>query len=290
MNFPQKIQGREISLLEVAEIKEMLSKNPTWTRTKLSREICKHWNWIRLDGQIKDIACRELLRKLEKRSLIELPPSKQKTRSSKKVIEFVEVEMDSICDKLSNIQPIRIEDARSDRKHEKTFNYLLSKYHYLSYNRTVGQNMKYVVLDKKDRYLGCVLFGAPAWQCEDRDKWIGWSAAIRERNLNLTCNNTRFLILPSVRVPHLASCILGKCLRRLLNDWKKRYGRGVVLVETFVDTTLYLGTCYKAANWKKVGKTKGRSRQDRYTKLKVPIKDIWVIPLRSDYKEVLTKS
>jgi len=147
--------------------------------------------------------------------------------------------------------------------------------------------MKYLILDADDRVLGCLLFGAAAWKSEDRDQWIGWSPEIREQNLGLICNNTRFLILPWVTVFNLASYALGTVLRRLSGDWKRRYGSRVVLVETFVDTTRYIGTCYKAANWQKIGQTKGRSRQDRYSKLKVPIKDIWLFPLKRTFRDIL---
>ncbi len=147
--------------------------------------------------------------------------------------------------------------------------------------------MKYLVLDSDERFLGCQLFGAAAWKMEHRDDWIGWPVYLRERNLNLICNNTRFLIPDWVKVPHLASHVLGGCLRRLSKDWKKRYGTEPVLVETFVDRARYRGTCYKAANWHRIGQTKGRSRQDIYNRLKVPIKDIWVYPLRPDFRRVL---
>jgi hypothetical protein len=147
--------------------------------------------------------------------------------------------------------------------------------------------MKYMILGRNERFLGCLLFGAAAWKAKARDRWIGWSADVRERNLGLICNNTRFLILDWVKIPHLASHSLGACLRRLPRDWKRRYGTDIAMVETFVDTTLYLGTCYKAANWLKIGRTKGRSRQDRNSKLKVSVKDILVYPLRRDFRKLL---
>jgi len=147
--------------------------------------------------------------------------------------------------------------------------------------------MKYLILGGNNRFLGCLLFGAAAWKSADRDRWIGWTPDIRERNLGLICNNTRFLILPWIQIPHLASYSLGACLRRLPQDWKQRYGTNIMLAETFVDTTRYAGTCYKAANWKKVGQTKGRSRQDRQKKIKVPIKDILVYPLRRNFRKTL---
>jgi hypothetical protein len=147
--------------------------------------------------------------------------------------------------------------------------------------------MKYMILGRDKRFLGCLLFGAAAWKTEARDNWIGWSGDVRERNLGLICNNTRFLILDWIKIPHLASYTLGACLRRLSQDWKRRYGTDIAMVETFVDTTRYVGTCYKAANWFKIGQTKGRGRQDRSRKLKVPVKDVFVYPLRRDFRKLL---
>ena len=144
-----------------------------------------------------------------------------------------------------------------------------------------------MILGRNERFLGCLLFGAAAWKTEARDQWIGWSADVRERNLGLICNNTRFLILDWVKVPHFASHALGACLHRLSWDWRQRYGTDIAMVETFVDTTRYIGTCYKAANWLKIGQTKGRIRQDRYNKLKVSVKDILVCPLRRDFRKLL---
>lgn len=289
MDWPLKIQGRLLTESTVNEIRRHLTKHPDWNRSRLSRELCKLWNWKRPDGQIKDMACRELLRKLELRSLIKLPPRQHPGPGRMPEITPVKVNKNPVSCKLSKLQPVRIVDARSSVDYERTFNYLVKEYHYLSYGRPVGQNMKYLILGADNRILGCFLFGAAAWKAADRDQWIGWCSEIREHNLGLICNNTRFLLLPWVNVFNLASHALGAILRRLSDDWKRRYGSQIALVETFVDTTRYIGTCYQSANWIKIGQTKGRSRQDRYTKLKVPIKDIWVFPVDRDFKEVLLK-
>lgn len=287
MNWPLKIQGRLLTEIEVNEIRILLGGNPSWNRSRLSRELCELWSWRRPDGQLKDMACRELLRKLEFRSLIKLPPRQRPGPGRPPIIEPIKIDKSPIFCELSELQPIRIIDGRSSNDFEKTFNYLVKEYHYLSYGRPVGQNMKYLILGADDRVLGCLLFGAAAWKSAERDQWIGWSPEIREQNLGLICNNTRFLLLPWVTVFNLASYALGSVLRRLSEDWKYRYGSQIALVETFVDTTRYIGTCYKAANWQKIGQTKGRGRQDRWSKLKVPIKDIWVFPLKHNFRDML---
>ncbi len=288
MAWPLKIQGRFITEAEVSEIQLLLSNHPEWNRTCLSRELCGRWSWQRPDGQIKDMACRELLRKLESRALIRLPPRQRyspPTRPPK--IEAIRVDQSPVSCRLSAIQPVKVINARDCPDYEKPFNHLLKEYHYLSYGRPVGQNMKYMILGGNGRFLGCLLFGAAAWKTRARDQWIGWSTDERERNLGMICNNNRFLILDWVKVPHLASHALGACLRRLPHDWKQRYGTDIALVETFVDTTRYAGTCYKAANWLKLGQTKGRSRQDRDRNLKVAIKDVFAYPLRRDFRKLL---
>jgi hypothetical protein len=287
MKWPLKIQGRLLSYADVDDIKDYLQKNPEWNRSRLSKELCLYWNWRRPDGQYKDMACREMLRKLEERSLIKLPPRLCPGPGRSPEIAAVKINQSQICCRFVDVKPVKVTNARNSKNDEKTFNYLMKTFHYLSFSRTVGQNMKYLFRDRFNRVLGCMLFGAAAWKAEDRDKWIGWPVDIRERNLNLICNNTRFLILPWVEVPHLASHVLGACLRRLSSDWRIRYGTPVVLVETFVDTTRFKGTCYSAANWQLVGKTKGRGRQDRYSQMKVPVKDIWLYPLRRDFGNVL---
>jgi len=288
MDWPLKIQGRFVVEAEINEIQMLLRNHPSWNRTRLSKELCVRWKWQRPDGQIKDMACRELLRKLESRSLIKLPPScRTSTKRTPAKIESIKVDQNPVSCRLSDIQPVEIVNARDCVGHEKAFNYLMKEYHYLSYGRPVGQNMKYLIIGKNQRFLGGLLFGAAAWKTEARDKWIGWSSDARERNLNLICNNTRFLILDWIRIPHLASHVLGACLRRLPVDWKQRYGTDIAMVETFVDTTRYAGTCYMAANWEKIGQTKGRSRQDRDRKFKVPVKDILVYPLRRDFRQLI---
>ena len=241
MDWPLKIQGRLVTEAEVNEVRLFLRNNPLWNRSRLSRELCIHWNWIRPDGQIKDMACRELLRKLESRSLIELPPRQRPGPGQPNEIEPVKIDRSPISSQLSDIKPVRIVNARSCAQYEKAFNYLVKEYHYIGYGRTVGQNMKYLILGRNERFLGCLLFGAAAWKAEARDRWIGWAADIRERNLGLICNNTRFLILDWVKVPHLASHALGSCLRRLPQDWKHRYGTDVAIVETFAHSNGFCG-------------------------------------------------
>ena len=163
----------------------------------------------------------------------------------------------------------------------------LVQFHYLGFGGAVGENLQYVVRDGQGRLLACLVFGAAAWKCQGRDQFIGWSASQRQRHLGLIANNTRFLILPWVKVPHWASWILGQISRRLSRDWQVKYGHGLVLLETFVERDRFPGTAYRAANWLAVGATTGRTRQDRHTCIQAPVKDIYLYPLRRDFREAL---
>ena len=196
MGWPLKIQGRFVTEAEVNEVRTFLDNHPSWNRTRLSCELCMHWDWKRPDGQIKDMACRELLRKLEFRSLIKLPARQRPGPGRLPTIESIAVDQNPISCLLSDIKPVKVVNARNCIEYEKAFNYLVKKFHYLSYGRPVGQNMN-VILGGNGRFLGCLLFGAAAWKIEVRDRWIGWVADVRERNLGLICNNTRFLISKS---------------------------------------------------------------------------------------------
>jgi hypothetical protein len=167
------------------------------------------------------------------------------------------------------------------------FRSLLQAHHYLGLRNSVGENLKYLARDRHGRPVACLLFGAAAWQAKARDEWIGWTSAQRQHALSRLANNTRFLVLPWVRVPHLASHLLGQVAQRLAADWRGKYGHGIELLETFVERQRFRGTCYRAAGWVHVGATTGRSRNDREQTLSVPVKDIYLRPLAPDWRRRL---
>ena len=175
----------------------------------------------------------------------------------------------------------------ADRASRELFAHLLHAYHYLSYSRPVGENLAFLIFDGKERPLGCLLFGAAAWKTAARDEFIGWDGAARARHLPEIVNNTRFLILPWVRVPHLASHVLGLAARRVNAFWEEKYAHPVYLLETFVERERFAGTVYRAANWIKVGETTGRSRNDQTRQLQVPVKDIYCYPLHRRFRSLL---
>jgi hypothetical protein len=280
------IQGRELFPEDIERIRRLMADNPDWHRTRLSIELCQMWNWRTDNGQLKDIACRSMLRKLEQRRFVVLPPPLRPGNHSRNIPDIAH-SRDPIEETLGDLRPIEIVMVNRRSDNDRLFHCLMDRYHYLGCRGHVGEHMKYMVHDRYKRPLACLLFGSAAWKTTPRDRYIGWDADTRQGNLKLLTNNTRFLILPWVRIANLASFILGACLRRLRSDWATRYGHDLCLVETFVDRSRFEGTCYQAANWLKLGQTKGRSRQDRYRTLKVPIKDLYVYPLTADFKQRL---
>jgi hypothetical protein len=191
---------------------------------------------------------------------------------------------------LAALQPLTLREVSPPQGKEEhvLFEALLHQHHYLSHRSTVGENLQYLVQDRSGRPLACVLFGAAAWQCRVRDQAIGWDAATRRRRLGYVTNNTRFLIVPWACVPHLASHILGRIARRLSADWGRKYGHPIYLLETFVDSSRFQGTCYQAANWRRVGQTTGRTRQNKTMVAQAPPKAVWLYPLREDFRQALS--
>lgn len=281
------LQGQEITTEDIEWIRHLMDANPSWHRTRLSQEICAAWNWVSETGQLKDMACRTLLRKLEQKGYITLPVRRTVGWSGyqKKPQPLVDHDTSQISGHLRDLSPVHVRPV--EKANQRLFNYLLDQYHYLGFHGHVGKHMKYMAFDRYHRPLACLLFGSSAWRVAPRDQWIGWQEEARKAHLHFTTNNTRFLVLPWVRVPHLASHLLGQVSRRLSADWMDKYHHPIYLLETFVDHERFRGTSYQAANWQYIGQTQGRSRNDRDMTLRVPIKDIYLYPLRRKVKEVL---
>jgi len=183
--------------------------------------------------------------------------------------------------------PLQVSEVSRDPGPRRELAAALAQFHYLGFGGTVGENLQYTVRDGRGRLLAGLVFGAAAWKCQDRDRFIGWTAEQRKRNLGLLSGNARFLILPWVRVSHLASWTLAAALRNLSADWQAKYGHPVHLVETFVQRDRFRGIAYQAANWIHVGQTTGRTRQDRYSRIQAPVKDIYLYPLQRHFRERL---
>lgn len=293
MTQSQLIQGRNLSESDLVGVRSLIEKHPAWSRRRISVELAEVWNWRTGTGRLKDMAARSLLLKLEQRGLLVLP---LRRRRASRRLPLATVEFGSelaspaaIAEALADIQPLRLELVIAGSADHALFSRYLARHHYLGFRGSVGENIAYLVRDRHGRDLACMLFGAAAWKTKPRDGWIGWDDATRACRLPLLANNSRFLILPWVRVPHLASHLLGRITRRLAADWQARYGHPVHLLETFVERRRFKGTCYRAANWTCVGQTQGRTRQDRVRDISVPVKDIYLYALTPRFREELCR-
>jgi hypothetical protein len=275
------IQGRPVPPEQIDWLREWIQVHPQWSRKRLARQLCERWQWRDTRGRLKDFAARSLLLKLAAQGQLTLPPLQVHQRRAPRAApawpQWQEPAPWSAP--LAAVAPVRLEPVRPGTPAVRTWAFYLHRYHYRGL-RVVGENFGYLALDAHGREVGCLLFGAPAWRCAARDQALGWSESTRRQRLHTLANNTRFLILPWVRVPHLASHLLGRAARRIAADWQVKYGHGLDWLETFVERDRFAGTCYRAANWICVGQTQGRSRQDRHHTTTVPVKDVYLYRLR----------
>ena len=285
------IQGRCLSPAQLRDLRQWVGENPHWSRWRLSRELATRWDWRNGAGVLKDMAARTLLLKLAQRGLLQLPERRQAPTNRMRCAEIhageLEAAPEPITAGLAQLEPLSLREVSGQPSQRTWVRQALARFHYLGFGGTVGENLQYVLWDGRERPLACLVFGAAAWKCQDRDRYLGWSPTQRQRNLALVANNTRFLIMPWVRVPDLGSWILGRVAARIGRDWQAKYGHPIVVLETFVEQPRFGGTVYRAANWRRVGRTAGRTRQDRHTRIQVAAKDVYVYPLRRGFREAL---
>ena len=273
---------------KIKDIQRLILENPDITRTQLSKDICVLWDWRAPSGQLKDISCRDMLRKLDKSGRISLPPAMTITRKKGQKAKFEHLCHDTspIECQLGSLTPLEIEIVEGGVQ-LKEFKSCMDQFHYLGFHVTVGENMKYAVRSCSGEPLAFLLFGSAAWSCRDRDTYIGWDRDRRREALYLISNNQRFLVLPWVHVSGLASHTLSLVMKRISVDWEARYGHKLLAIETFVDSSRFRGSCYKAANFICVGRTTGRGRDGGHHYAILPEKDIYIYPLFKNYAEKL---
>jgi hypothetical protein len=285
MHTARRIQGRLVQAEEILWLRGWVDLHPQWSRKRLARELCLEWQWLDGRGRLKDFAARSFLLKLEGQGQISLPALQVNKRRLRRGVEELAhwQEPPVLGAALEETKPLSIELVRAGTDEQRAWAFYLDRYHYLGL-RVVGENVGYLVRDKRGRELACLLFGAAAWCCGPRDQALGWGRMERQKRLSEIANNTRFLILPWVRVPHLASHVLGRVARGIDRDWREKYGHGLRWLETFVERERFAGTCYRAANWQCVGQTQGRSRQDREHCTRVPVKDVYLYALGGGHR------
>lgn len=279
--------GRDFSPADIQSIRDLMRHDPKLQRTPLSRLLCERFDWFKPNGGLKDMTCRVALMRMQADGLITLAPSRKVNRSRRP--DFPATTASDAQSPL--LRPVHEVDAVTLRlvagtAASRLWNEYVQRYHYLGYTPMSGSQLRYNVY-AGDKLVALLSFGASAWKLAGRDRFIGWQDLQRLKNLQLVVNNARFLILPWIRSKGLASKILSIVNRQLPNDWHQRYGLRPVLLETFVETARHRGTSYKAANWVNVGKTVGRGKKSRVHEQIVPIKDIWLYPLRKNFRTVL---
>ena len=288
----QKYRGRTVTGTDLEFIRRLIADNPGLSRRALSEKLCAAWNWRQANGVLCAMVCRGLMLHLHRAGQIALPPvrwvnpnplaRRNEERSRPVPVLIDQTPLEST---LSQIRPVDFQQVRRTVE-EKLFNSLLDRYHYLGYRQPVGEHLKFVVY-AQDRPIACMGWSSAPRHLGPRDRFIGWSAQARRQNIRFLAYNTRFLILPFVKVEHLASHILG-CMARLVPlEWERVYGHSIHYLETFVDPGRFRGTCYRAANWQYLGLTAGLGKDSRNNKPNRPLKQVLGYPLRKDFRRLL---
>ncbi len=284
-----RYRGQTIGRDQIAFLREYIAAHTQSSRWKLSRQLCEEMGWKQANGALRDVVCRGLLLMLERAGEIQLPPVRRLIQgqrpTDRKKPEALSIDTSPLECGLKELGPIDIRQVRRTVD-EPLYNSLIQHHHYLRYEQPVGEHLKYLVWGV-GRPLACVGWSSAPRHLGARDRFIGWDQGARKRNIHLLAYNTRFLIMPWVRAPHLASHILGRMARRVSGDWQKIYGHPVYLLETFVDPSRFRGTCYRAANWMVVGQTTGRGKDDQTKRPNRPIKQILVLPLVRDFRRLM---
>jgi hypothetical protein len=285
-----RYRGREIGAAEVHFLRELIAQNPGLSRRALSAKVCQAWNWVQPNGQLRDMVCRSLMLALHRAGHIELPAPRLQAVNN--AIVHRRVGQLEFCDtrpiegSLGSLGPLQMRLVRR-ADGEALFNYLLKEYHYLGFSRPVGEHLKYLVLCG-DRPLACLAWNSGPLKLKLRDGFLGAPRQAYAHNLHLIAYNSRYLILPWVRVPHLASHLLGRIARRISADWQELYHHPIYLLESFVDIERFKGTAYRAANWTCVGRSGGRGTKSK-SHARTSIKELWVYRLCGDLREKLTQ-
>lgn len=290
MNVRLRYRGREITDTDIAMIRELIAAHPAASRWALSKLLCEAWAWRQANGQLCDMVCRGLMLALHRAGHIELPPARGVMVNNvvtRRRRPTVEVDRSPVCGRLEQLRPLTIRQVRRTTE-EALFDSLIEEHHYLGYTRPVGEHLKYLI-SALNRPIGCMAWSSAPRHLGPRDRFIGWSAPARRRNIRYLAYNTRFLILPWVEVPHLASHLLGRVARSLSTDWEQLYGHPIYYLETFVDPARFRGTCYRAANWINLGLTTGRGKDAPTHRPTRPKKEVLGYPLVKDFRALLSR-
>lgn len=284
VSVPHRYCGRLFSAEEIDLLRRLIASNPVKTRAQLSRDVCDLLGWRRPDGGRKDMSCRVAMLRMERDGLLQLPPPLKGNGNGHRRPRLTPASdpQEPLTTPVGRLGELVFRCVET-RRDSSLWNELIERHHYLGYQPLPGAQIRYLIT-RGDDLLAAVGFGASAWKVAPRDLFIGWTLEQRRDHLHQVIDNARFLILPWIHSPNLASHLLARLARRLPQDWDRRYGYAPVLLETFVEKARFRGTCYRAANWIHVGQTQGRGKLDRYKRFAVPVKDVFLLPLRRDFQ------
>jgi hypothetical protein len=279
--------GREFTTTDIEQIRQIIAHAPQASRAELSRRVCQSLEWYKPDGALKAMSCRLAMLRMEADGLLILPPPRNRNGNRRPYSRRTPATAPGrpLMAPVHELGAIHLQLV-ADRTDSHLWNEYIARYHYLGYRPLPGAQLRYFAR-AQDQIVALLGFGAAAWRLGPRDRWIGWSDEQREHQLHLVVNNARFLILPWIECKNLASKVLALTTRRLGDHWRERYAYRPVLLETFVDTDRFSGSCYRAANWVHVGTTQGRGKLDRKHTAKLPRKDIWLYPLAKHFRTCL---
>lgn len=284
-----RYRGRVIKAVEVEFIRQLIAEHPGESRRQLSLKLCEAWGWKQANGALSDGVCRGLLLMLGRAGEISLPMARWESHppERKRPSLPLDLEVTPLDAPLHSIRPLEFRQVRRTSA-EALFNRLIEQYHPLGYTQPVGEHLKYIVYTM-GRPIACLAWSSAPRHLGSRDRFIGWSAEARRRNIRFLAYNPRFLILPWVRVKHLASHVLGQIAQRITTDWERIYGHPIYFLETFVDPTRYRGTCYRAANWVVMGRTTGRGKNCPNKRPNRSIKEVLGYPLTRRFRQLLAE-
>lgn len=290
MPVPYNYRGRVITQQDIVFLRQFIAEHSGLSRRRLSAKVCEAWDWRQANGALRDMVCRGLLLMLHRAGEIELPevrfvarnPLAQRQRPAPVLIDTTPV-----IAHVNQLRPIEVQQVRRSGD-EPLFNSLIEHHHYLGYEQPVGEHLKYLVWSQ-GRPIACMAWSSAPRHLGSRDRFIGWSQDARKRNIRFIAYNTRFLILPWIQAPHLASHILSRVTATLSRDWERMYGHPIWFAETFIDPERFRGTCYRAANWILMGCTTGRGKDDLTHRQNRSIKEVFGLPLTRRFREFLNR-
>jgi hypothetical protein len=291
MDTTLRYRGRVVDSQDIVFIQTLIDAHPQASRRALSKQLCQAWDWRQPNGQLRDMVCRGLMLELHRAGHIALPPVRCRPPNNvvaRRKPAAVGVDARPLRTTLPALQPLAIRQIRSTPE-EALFNALVEAHHYLGYTQPVGEHLKYLVF-AQDRPIACLAWSSAPRHLGPRDRFIGWSTEARRRNIGFLAYNSRFLILPWIEVPNLASHLLGRMAKQLPADWERIYGHPIYYLETFVDPGRFRGTCYRAANWIHLGLTTGRGKDAPTKQPNRPRKEILGYPLSLRFRPLLCGS